>query len=198
MRTKFAFLSALFLLFVGQVVCAQVTGVVTDDFGPVADAEVAVRGGEASTFTEGDGSFSIDAEIGDVLVITDAMGNTQDFAVARRNMGTLKLGETVQLTTVTLTGGIKVDPAQKIGAYDVVRKEDFELTPVASIDEVLNGRVTGLSFSTASGDPGAVNIIAIRGAGSIMGTSNPLYVITVLLLVKVKTTQVLWILGTHW
>lgn len=177
MRTKFAFLSALFLLFVGQVVFAQVTGVVTDDFGPVADAEVTVRGGEASTFTEGDGSFSIDAEIGDVLIITDAMGNTQDFAVARRNMGTLKLGETVQLTTVTLTGGIKVDPAQKIGAYDVVRKEDFELTPVASIDEVLNGRVTGLSFSTASGDPGAVNIIAIRGAGSIMGTSNPLYVI---------------------
>ena len=177
MRTKFAFLSALFLLFVGQVVFAQVTGVVTDDFGPVADAEVAVRGGEASTFTEGDGSFSIDAEIGDVLVITDAMGNTQDFAVARRNMGTLKLGETVQLTTVTLTGGIKVDPAQKIGAYDVVRKEDFELTPVASIDEVLNGRVTGLSFSTASGDPGAVNIIAIRGAGSFIGTPNPLYVI---------------------
>lgn len=177
MRTKFAFLSALFLLFVGQVVFAQVTGVVTDDFGPVADAEVAVRGGEASTFTEGDGSFSIDAEIGDVLVITDAMGNTQDFAVARRNMGTLKLGETVQLTTVTLTGGIKVDPAQKIGAYDVVRKEDFELTPVSSIDEVLNGRVAGMSFSTASGDPGSVNIIAIRGVGSLIGTPNPLYVI---------------------
>src|SRR5690625_7992247 len=110
MRTKFAFLSALFLLFVGQVVYAEVTGVVTDDFGPVADAEVTVRGGEASTITEGDGSFSIDAEIGDVLVVTDVMGNTQDFAVARRNMGTLKLGETVQLTTVTLTGGIKVDP----------------------------------------------------------------------------------------
>src|SRR5690554_4714398 len=177
MRTKFAFLSALFLLFVGQVVFAQVTGVVTDDFGPVADAEVAVRGGEASTFTEGDGSFSIDAEIGDVLVITDAMGNTQDFAVARRNMGTLKLGETVQLTTVTLTGGIKVDPAQKIGAYDVVRKEDFELTPVSSIDEVLNGRVAGMSFSTASGGPGSVNIIEIRGVGSLIGTPNPLYVI---------------------
>lgn len=178
MRTKFAFLSALFLLFVGQVVFAQVTGVVVDDFGPISDAEVTVRGGEASTFTGDDGSFSIDAKVNDVLVVVDAMGNIQDFKVTRSNMGVLKFGEeVVELTTVTLTGGIKVDPAQKIGAYDVIRKEDFELTPVASIDEVLNGRVAGLSFSTASGDPGSVNIIAIRGAGSFIGTPNPLYVI---------------------
>src|SRR5690606_27919339 len=54
---------------------------------------------------------------------------------------------------------------------------DFELAPTASIDEVLNGRTSGLVFSTNSGDPGSTNIIAIRGVGSLIGTPNPLYVI---------------------
>lgn len=177
MRTKFAFLSALFLLLVGQVVFAQVTGTVTDDFGPVSDAEVTVRGTSATAMTDANGRFSIDANINDVLVIIDAMGTSQDFKVTKNNMGTLKFGETVELTTVTLVGGIKVDAAQKVGSYSVVKKEDFELTPVASIDEVLNGRVAGLNFSTNSGSPGATNIIAIRGVGSFIGTPNPLYVI---------------------
>lgn len=176
MRTKFAFLSALFLLFMGQALFAQVTGKVVDDFGPVADAEVTVRGGDESTFTDGNGAFSIDAKVGDVLVITDIMGTSKDFKVGKANMGTLNLSALV-LEEVKLVGGIKVDPAQKIGAYDVVKKEDFELTPVASIDEVLNGRVAGLTFSQNSGDPGSTNIITIRGVGSFIGTPNPLYVI---------------------
>lgn len=176
MRTKFAFFSALILFFVGQVIFAQVTGAVQDDFGPVQDAEVAVRGGDQSTYTDEDGRFSIDAQVGDVLTVTDMMGVAKDFKVTRLNMGTMNMSAVV-LEQVELVGGIKIDPAQKVGAYDVVRKEDFELTPVASIDEVLNGRVAGLSFSQNSGDPGSQNIIAIRGVGSLIGTPNPLYVI---------------------
>lgn len=177
MRTKFAFLSALFLLLVGQVVFAQVTGTIQDDFGPLADAEISVRGSEATAVTDANGRFSIDAKVNDVLIVVDAMGTSQDFKVTRNNMGTLKFGETVELTAVTLVGGIKVEAAQKVGSYSVVKKEDFELTPVASVDEVLNGRVAGLNFSTNSGSPGATNIIAIRGVGSFIGTPNPLYVI---------------------
>ncbi|MFA5620772.1 MAG: SusC/RagA family TonB-linked outer membrane protein [Weeksellaceae bacterium] len=176
MRTKFAFFSALILFFVGQVIFAQVTGAVQDDFGPVQDAEVAVRGGDQSTYTDEDGRFSIDAQVGDVLTVTDMMGVAKDFKVTRLNMGTMNMSA-VTLEKIELVGGIPIDPAQKVGAYDVVRKEDFELTPVASIDEVLNGRVAGLTFSQNSGDPGSQTIIAIRGVGSIMGTPNPLYVI---------------------
>ncbi|MPS74391.1 SusC/RagA family TonB-linked outer membrane protein [Epilithonimonas hungarica] len=78
---------------------------------------------------------------------------------------------------VVLVGGIKLDPAVKLGSYTVVSKANFESTPVASIDEVLNGRVAGLTFSTNGGDPGSTNLITIRGVGSLIGTPNPLYVI---------------------
>ncbi|SMC70951.1 SusC/RagA family TonB-linked outer membrane protein [Moheibacter sediminis] len=178
MRTKFAFLSALFLLLVGQVVFAQVTGIVQDGDGfPLSDAEVTVRGGDASAITNEKGAFSIDAKVGDVLVVADLFGTTKEFNVSKNNLGVLKLGEALVLTEVTLVGGVKLDAAQRIGANTVVGRQDFELAPVSSVDEVLNGRVAGLSFSTNSGHPGGTNLITIRGVGSFVGTPNPLYVI---------------------
>ncbi|WP_312823934.1 SusC/RagA family TonB-linked outer membrane protein [Epilithonimonas sp.] len=85
--------------------------------------------------------------------------------------------KTKEIEEVVLVGGIKLDPAVKLGSYSVVSKANFESTPVASIDEVLNGRVAGLVFSTNGGDPGSTNLITIRGVGSLIGTPNPLYVI---------------------
>lgn len=78
---------------------------------------------------------------------------------------------------VIVVGGIKLDPAQKVGAYNVVSKANFESTPFSSVDDVLNGRVAGLNFSSASGDPGSSNMVTIRGVSSLIGTPNPLYVI---------------------
>lgn len=176
MRTRIAFKSALFLLFVGQVLLAQVTGTVEDEYGPVSDAEVTVKGSDASAITDSNGAFSIDAKVRDVLIVTDIFGTSKEFSVTRNNMGVLKLGA-VELPPVVLVGGITVDASQKIGATTTVRKEDFELAPVASVDEVLNGRVAGMTFSTNGGQPGSTNIIAIRGVGSFVGTPNPLYVI---------------------
>lgn len=85
--------------------------------------------------------------------------------------------KTRDIQEVVLVGGVKLDPAVKLGSYTVVSKDNFESTPVASIDEVLNGRVAGLTFSTNGGDPGSTNLITIRGVGSLIGTPNPLYVI---------------------
>lgn len=85
--------------------------------------------------------------------------------------------KTKDIEEVVLVGGVKLDPAVKLGSYTVVSKANFESTPVASVDEVLNGRVAGLTFSTNGGDPGSTNLITIRGVGSLIGTPNPLYVI---------------------
>lgn len=171
-------LSFLFLFAVFQFVDAQVRGTVNDQDGfAVADAEVTVRGTEATAVTDENGAFEIDAQIGDVLVVTDMLGATKDFNVTNENMGTLSFGAVTVLETVNILGGIKLDEAQKIGSYTTVKKEDFELTPVTSVDEVLNGRVAGLNFSTNGGHPGSANMVAIRGVGSFIGSSNPLYVI---------------------
>lgn len=100
-------------------------------------------------------------------------GHTLMAQKAKRDTAT----KTKDIEEVVLVGGIKLDPAQKVGAYNVVSKANFESTPFSSVDEVLNGRVAGLNFSSASGDPGSSNMVTIRGVSSLIGTPNPLYVI---------------------
>lgn len=78
---------------------------------------------------------------------------------------------------VVIIGGVKLDPAQKVGSYNTISKANFESTPFSSVDDVLNGRIAGLNFSSSSGDPGSSNMITIRGVSSLIGTPNPLYVI---------------------
>ena len=100
-------------------------------------------------------------------------GHTAMAQKAKRDTTT----KTKEIEEVVLIGGIKLDPAQKVGSYNVVSKANFESTPFSSVDDVLNGRVAGLNFSSASGDAGSSNMITIRGVSSLLGTPNPLYVI---------------------
>jgi len=130
MRTRFTFLSALFLLLAGQVIFAQVTGTVEDADGfPLADAQISVRGTDASAVTDENGAFSVDAQVGDVLIITDLMGTTQEFNIPKTKLGTLKFGAPVTLTEVTLVGGIKMETGQKLGANTIVRKKILNWHP---------------------------------------------------------------------
>ena len=181
---------------------SEVSGYLEDADGfPVADALIAVRGNDISTVADENGQFYIDAQIGDVLTITDAMGVSQDFAVNKIKMGRLKFGAPVELESVTLIGGIKVEPAQKVGAYttnkfEIKKKQNTSInssnykiqSDKMTIDKVLNGRVAGLDFdgtydpadhpfSTNNGQPGTNQNIVIRGVSSLSNSKNPLYVI---------------------
>ena len=46
-----------------------------------------------------------------------------------------------------------------------------------SIDKALSGKVTGVRIASATGDPGSMGEMNIRGVGSINGSTTPLYVI---------------------
>ncbi len=104
-----------------------IQGLIVDDYGPIADAEVAVRGKEGVTITDENGNFKIDAKIGDVLTITDPMGTSQDYAVYKSNMGQLKFGS-IELAAVTVTSVFS--PTEKIqSGATVVSSQAIESKP---------------------------------------------------------------------
>ncbi|STD52870.1 SusC/RagA family TonB-linked outer membrane protein [Empedobacter falsenii] len=182
MRRRFTSLGILSMFLMGSLAYAQVKGVLKDSNGfPMDEVEVIVTRTGASVFTDVEGNFNVDAKVGDILKIIDSNGEEKTIKVTSTTLGevkfTTKASDNIELGTVNIIGGIKLDPAQKVGSYTIVSRDNFENTPVSSIDEVLNGRVAGLNYSTASGDPGSSNMILIRGVGSILGTPNPLYVI---------------------
>ncbi|MCF6361501.1 MAG: TonB-dependent receptor, partial [Cyclobacteriaceae bacterium] len=63
------------------------------------------------------------------------------------------------------------------GAIGSVSTEDFAAQPVTRIDQALQGRVAGVTVTNSSGAPGGTVSIRIRGANSIDGNNDPLYVI---------------------
>jgi TonB-dependent SusC/RagA subfamily outer membrane receptor len=58
-----------------------------------------------------------------------------------------------------------------------VNAEDMELRPISSVTKALEGNVSGVQVSSASGQPGSSPNIRIRGFGSINASSAPLYVV---------------------
>lgn len=178
MRTKFAFFSALFLLFVGQAIFAQVTGTVQDSYGfPVADAEVTVRGGDATEYTNDEGAFTIDAKVGDVLIVTDMDGVSQDFKVTGTNMGTMNFGAEIVLTPGVIDSYRKITKDNSDMAQTTVSSATLENRPNASVIQTLQGQVSGLNIMTGSGQPGAISTVFLRGQSSLNGSSEPLYIV---------------------
>ena len=63
------------------------------------------------------------------------------------------------------------------GAVGKVSGKQLENIPMASVDQMLQGKVAGVQSVTTSGQAGAAQQIRIRGIGSISASSAPLFVI---------------------
>lgn len=64
-----------------------------------------------------------------------------------------------------------------IGSVSSIKSEVLAEQPSTSIDQMIQGRAAGVQVVTNSGDPGAGVDIRIRGAGSIAGGNDPLYIV---------------------
>jgi len=153
-----------------------VTGVVSDDLGPVVGANVLVKGTKLGTATDFDGRFTISAKEGEVLVISYA-GATQEVVVGAGSSYNVTL-KAVKLAEVILTGYASTTKTNSVIAQQTVGKELIENRPNVNILNSLQGTVAGVNISSFSGQPGTnKNDVIIRGVSSTISSSDPLYVI---------------------
>jgi len=158
-----------------------VTGKVTDANGkPVSGVSVTVKGTSVGTSTAADGTYSIVVPAdGTVLEFssvgfeaqTATIGNKVLFSPVLVNTEAKDLGE------VVVTGISKVKKSQYTGATTKLDEKQLKSQPVGSFEQVLQGRVPGVTTLTGSGQPGSASNVIIRGTGSITGLNNPLYVV---------------------
>ncbi|MGI9526639.1 MAG: SusC/RagA family TonB-linked outer membrane protein [Weeksellaceae bacterium] len=179
MRANKLLFSVFTLLLLSSFALAQVTGVVVDDFGPVPDAQVSVIDKGETVTTGEDGSFSITAEIGDQLEITNPMTlATKVFGVSNTNMGELKLSDaTIALDDVITLGYTTTTDEAYTGTADVVNSEAIDKKSVSNISQALAGESAGVRVVNSSGQPGSTATVKIRGIGSVNGNTAPLYVV---------------------
>jgi TonB-linked SusC/RagA family outer membrane protein len=154
-----------------------VTGVVSDDLGPVAGANVVVKGTTTGTTTDFDGNYSISAKQGDVLVISYA-GSTQSVTVGAGNTYnvTLKVVE-IDETVVVGVMGIKRKVDELTSTNQVVNAKEITQAGNPNVVQSLAGKVSGLQINTTNNGVNATTRIVLRGTRSISGDNQALVVI---------------------
>jgi TonB-linked SusC/RagA family outer membrane protein len=64
-----------------------------------------------------------------------------------------------------------------IGSVSTIKGDVLDNQPITSVDQMIQGRAAGVQVVSNSGDPGSGVDIRIRGAGSISGGNDPLYIV---------------------
>lgn len=166
-------------VFKEKEVWAQIRGIVLGDNGtPVSGATVQVKGKTRQvTTTDDEGRFTIEASPGDELVISHISYQTKSVRIGSTENITITLQANVsQLDQITITGYTQYSRRESPSATTYVSASDINQVPMSTVDQILQGRVPGMSVTSSSGQPGQSASVVIRGVGSIGGSTTPLYV----------------------
>ncbi|KPH11452.1 SusC/RagA family TonB-linked outer membrane protein [Chryseobacterium sp. ERMR1:04] len=83
-----------------------------------------------------------------------------------------------QIEEVVMVGfGQKKTVQEMTGSASTMSAKAIEDVPVASVDKMLQGRVAGVQTGNASGQPGGMASVRVRGISSINGVSSPIYIV---------------------
>ncbi|MEN8187770.1 MAG: SusC/RagA family TonB-linked outer membrane protein, partial [Bacteroidota bacterium] len=180
MRKKLLF-SLLTLILTTAFSYAQITvsGTVTDASGEtLPGVSIMVKGTTQGTATDFDGAYEISASQGDVLIFSFIGFATKEVAVTSSTVNVSLAEDTESLDEVVVTAlGIKRE--EKALGYSLTEVKGDEMNQVKTTNAMnaLQGRVAGVNVSTNSTGASGSSRVIIRGASSLTGDNQPLYVI---------------------
>lgn len=163
-----------------RIVEQTVNGTIKDGSGnPLSGATVSVKGGSQSTLTNSQGSFSITVpNSSSVLVISYVGFATQEITVGNRSSVNISLTtNSAELNQVVVVGYGTQNRKDVTGSVKSLKSEDFNKGIINSPQQLLQGKVAGVNVTSASGEPGGVMGITVRGPGGVRSGSTPLFVV---------------------
>ena len=180
----------LFFVLLGTIVQAQaqtgtVSGRVTDDRNAgVPGATVLISGTTIGTATNSDGSYILsNVPAGLQTIVVSFVGYTSfsksvTVVAGKQVEASAKLSEnTTQLTEAVVVGYGTQRRQDVTGAIATVDTRQFVKGQVTSPEQLIQGKIAGVSITSNSGLPGAGSTIRIRGGSSINASNDPLIVI---------------------
>ncbi len=156
----------------------SISGVVSDDAGPVPSAAVFVKGvAGTGTVTDLDGRYSIRVSDGQTLVFS-CMGyaDTEILIRGQEHLDVVLAANTEFLDELVVIGYGVQKKSLLTGSISSVKGDRLDKTGVMRADDALAGKVAGVQVLSNSGQPGADVQIYVRGIGT-NGTSTPIYIV---------------------
>jgi len=157
----------------------EIKGRILNEKGePISGANVQVKGSRKGTSTNANGEFTIEAQKGDVLIVSYVGYSSRQMIVGNENNLTISLAVNSQQLGELVVTALGIQRHAKSLTYSTQKVSNAELTTVKDLNPMnsLNGKVAGLQINpSASGMGGSVRVI-LRGQKSTR-ENQPLYVI---------------------
>lgn len=157
-----------------------VSGQVTSAGDVLPGVTVSVKNNtNQGTITDIDGKYSLKV-IGDQTLVFSFIGfETTNVSINNRKKIDVELKESAhQLDELVIT--VPYGTAKKstfTGSAGYVSGSVIEKSQVSNVSKALQGTVAGLQSFSSSGQPGSEATVRIRGVGSVLASSSPLYVV---------------------
>lgn len=156
-----------------------ISGIVQDAMGPIAGANIIVKGTTNGNITDMDGKFTIDNVSANATIVVSFIGYiSQEISVGNQAIINVILKEDSEsLDEVVVVGYGVMKKKDLTGAVSQVGSNALKDLKVSHPTEAMAGKLAGVQVQQVGGQPGQAATIRVRGSGSITASSAPLYVV---------------------
>lgn len=174
--------SLLFFLFFAPIVLfgqTTLTGTVTEQSTsiPLPGVNVVIKDSATGTATDFDGNYQIAVNNGDVIVFSYIGYQSLEITYSGQASLNVQLSEdAAKLNEIVIIGYGSTTKKDATGSVEAITAEDFTKGNIVTAENLISGRVAGVSVTT-SGAPGSGSQIRIRGGSSINASNDPLIII---------------------
>jgi TonB-linked SusC/RagA family outer membrane protein len=176
----FITITALLLFSVIHAQTIKVTGTVTssDDKSAVPGVNVLIKGKKLSVQTNLNGSYSIQASKGDILVFSYVGYTNQEKKINENSpLNVVLTSEAQQMHEVVIVGYGSQKKTNLTGSVTQIDAKILQDRPIVRLSQGLQGAVGGLNIISGGGAPNATQSINIRGFTGLGSSGSPLIVI---------------------
>lgn len=160
----------------------NITGKVTDEQGqPLPGATVKIQNESTTGITGKDGKFTLSqAPLNGTLTVSFIGFQTANIPIMSNSTNDIVIqlkAAANSLNEVQVIGYGTTTKKLNTGSVSTINATDIENQPVTNVLSALSGRAAGVFVQTTNGLPGGSISIQVRGTGSILAGTDPLYVI---------------------
>lgn len=164
-------------LFAQQATISGVVKSAPDNLG-FPGVSVRLKGTTVATSTDSLGKFTIKIPSAGILEFSSIGYKTQEVSVTKTTTLTITLLEDASTLGEVVVVGYGTTRKQDLtGSVAVIGVKDFQKGSITTPEQMLSGKVSGVSITSNSGQPGSGSTIRIRGGSSLNASNDPLFVI---------------------
>lgn len=160
-----------------------ISGIITDEFGnPVPGVTIAVIDSRTITTSNENGFYFIRTKDNSAIRFSMMGMDSHVFHVSAKGKAEITHSfvlkeSTLEIDNVVVTGYQTFKRSNVPGAISSVKMQDLTQIGAISVDQMLQGKIAGMSVTGVVGNPGAPPKIRVRGTSSITGDQEPIWVV---------------------